>query len=352
MSCPECQNGEIDSSGTCLNCGYKIPAESGTAESTEADRVGRSVAGAIEVDYSEGDPETPSPNDVPQWRKELSERLQAIKKKREAEGPRSMRSETAWRSETAPRREPEISAPHPAPKAHEDPVATALRAEIIEKMKARKPVPKPQSPPPLQKTLQPLETPLPAARALSDAADPQKIQNLIDSMVSRQADPPIQPIHGMEATIPVIEEFRANADRLDDGEGKLILLSRTLSGLVDLIFTVLCAGLFILATDYVSGIVVLDSVSLIYLSLLFLLTYFGYSLFFLASSNQTIGMMITDLRVVGVDGLRPTLRQLLTRCCGYLVSLFGLGIGLLWSLCNRENLCLHDRISGTRVVRL
>jgi hypothetical protein len=61
--------------------------------------------------------------------------------------------------------------------------------------------------------------------------------------------------------------------------------------------------------------------------------------------------MITDLRVVGIDQKRPSLRQLMYRCCGYLGSLFGLGIGLLLSLFNQENLCLHDRLSRTRVIR-
>jgi uncharacterized RDD family membrane protein YckC len=91
--------------------------------------------------------------------------------------------------------------------------------------------------------------------------------------------------------------------------------------------------------------------SLILFSVLFLLNFFLYSLFFLSSSNQTIGMMITDLRVIGRGERRPTLGQLLRLCCGYLVSLFGLGIGLLSGLFDRGNLCFHDHISGTYVAR-
>jgi uncharacterized RDD family membrane protein YckC len=63
-------------------------------------------------------------------------------------------------------------------------------------------------------------------------------------------------------------------------------------------------------------------------------------------------MMITDLRVVGDDGVRPVLHQLLSRCTLYLLSFFALGIGLLWSLINRESLCLHDKLSDTRVKRV
>ena len=85
---------------------------------------------------------------------------------------------------------------------------------------------------------------------------------------------------------------------------------------------------------------------------LFLLVYFFYSIFFLAASNQTLGMMITDLRVVGSDEGRPLIRQLVGRCFGYLISLMGLGIGLLWSLFDRESLCFHDRVSHTHIIRI
>ena len=137
-----------------------------------------------------------------------------------------------------------------------------------------------------------------------------------------------------------------------DDEGKLILLSRTLSGLVDLIIVLLCSGVCIIAADFFSGIIALDTVSYLIYSVLFLLTYFFYSIFFLAASSQTIGMMITDLRVVDADGGRPSISQLLRRGFGHLASLLVLGLGLLWSLFDRESQCFHDRISDTRVIRL
>jgi uncharacterized RDD family membrane protein YckC len=115
---------------------------------------------------------------------------------------------------------------------------------------------------------------------------------------------------------------------------------------------VLCTGGFVLSAEYFSGITVVDQVSLIDFLVLFLLNYFLYSLFFLSASNQTIGMMITDLRVVGTGEKRPSTGQLLRRSLWHLASLFGLGIGLLLSLFDRENLCFHDRHSGTRVERI
>jgi uncharacterized RDD family membrane protein YckC len=332
MNCPECQNGEINSSGECLACGHQMPEESSMSERVFEDNMEdteRSIPeGVVELNYSAGAEESSSQDEIPQWRKELSERLQAIKRKKHAAGLRTGFHEIKTTKE----------------QSQSDEAAIALRAEIMARMKARKPAPKPPAPIPLQKTLQPLKPEPPEVTTSLNAPDPRKIQNLIDTMVSRPPTP-------SDGSLPFDNEPRTFFDSLEDPEGKLILLSRTLSGLVDLICVVLCTGIFILAADYFSGIIVLDSISFIYFSILFLLTYFVYSIFFLASSSQTIGMMITDLRVVRMDASRPTLGQLLGRCCCYLASLFGLGIGLLWSLVSREHLCLHDRVSGTQIVR-
>jgi len=119
-----------------------------------------------------------------------------------------------------------------------------------------------------------------------------------------------------------------------------------------LIIILLCTGVLFIAADFFSGIIALDTVSYLCFSGLFLLMYFFYSLFFLASSNQTIGMMITDLRVVGLYEERPSLGQLFRRCWGYLASILGFGFGLLWGLFDRESFCFHDRISDTHVIRM
>ncbi len=186
---------------------------------------------------------------------------------------------------------------------------------------------------------------MPKTKAAAKMKDPQEIQKLIDGVVSRQSVRSVDPVSP-------IESLRAALSPQPQDEGKLILLSRTLSGLIDLILIVLCVGIFIISADASAGILVMDSISLIGYAALFLLTYFVYSIFFLASTNQTIGMMITDLRVVGWNQSRPLIGQLFYRCCGYLVSLFGVGIGLLWSLLDRNSLCFHDRISRTKVIRI
>jgi uncharacterized RDD family membrane protein YckC len=112
-------------------------------------------------------------------------------------------------------------------------------------------------------------------------------------------------------------------------------------------------GSFIIAADWFSGIIVLDAVSLLGFAALSVLTYFVYSLYFLylTASKQTIGMMITELRVIGIEETRPRFHKLLQRCFWHLISLLIFGIGLLWGIFDRNNMCLHDRLSNTRVIR-
>jgi uncharacterized RDD family membrane protein YckC len=334
MGCPQCHSDEISPSGACLICGYRTiaepaePPENGTEVVSEE---APGYPGMIEMDCSEGATESSEKSEVPEWRQQLSQRLHEIKQKREAVAATKPESKTSV---------PVV------PQASGSESLSSMRAKLVQKAEVRKPK-APSAPMPLQRTLQSIEPPpLPKAEAPPPAStDPQEIRKLIDTAVSRQASQTSPPSVVCQPSASPLEAVGSRED-------KLILLSRTLSGLIDLIIVMICTGAFIFAADYFSGIVSMDNFSLVLFSLVFLLNYFVYSLFFLAASNQTIGMMITELRVVGMDENRPSVRRILQRCCGYLVSFFCLGIGLLLGLFDRESRCFHDRISGTHIVRI
>jgi hypothetical protein len=63
-------------------------------------------------------------------------------------------------------------------------------------------------------------------------------------------------------------------------------------------------------------------------------------------------MMMTDLKVTDLALQRPRLNRIVVRSITYVLSVAGLGAGLLWGCFDRHSRCLHDRLSGTRVVRL
>jgi uncharacterized RDD family membrane protein YckC len=335
MDCPRCQSDEISTAGICLVCGYRIEASAPATRLAPAEAVSQVPSDTAATDQSGGIPETSSKEDLPLWRQELSQRLNAIRQSKGAnEG--AERSLTEPNAPQPPKLEQRGAEQQRIPRV-DAPGKTPVRKTV---QSAQRQSERPRPSAPQQKALASLEPEALAATPAAKSVEHSDIQQFIDRAVSRQSS--------RTGTEPTISAPRP----IPDHEGKLILLSRTLSGLIDLIFIVLCTGVFVISADYFSGIVVLDAASVINYSVLLLLIYFLYSIFFLAASNQTIGMMITDLRVVGASNKRPSTGQLFYRCLGYLVSVGGLGIGLLWSLFDRENLCLHDRLSRTNVIRI
>jgi uncharacterized RDD family membrane protein YckC len=77
----------------------------------------------------------------------------------------------------------------------------------------------------------------------------------------------------------------------------------------------------------------------------------AYLVAFVAAGGQTIGKMITGIRVVGDDGRRVDAAGAALRAAGCAVSLATAGLGYLPALTTADGRALHDRIAGTRVVR-
>jgi uncharacterized RDD family membrane protein YckC len=68
-------------------------------------------------------------------------------------------------------------------------------------------------------------------------------------------------------------------------------------------------------------------------------------------TGQSIGKMLTGLRVVQTDGKTATLTNLLVRhLVGYPLTILTFGLGFLFSVLNSKGRALHDLISGTIVI--
>ena len=69
--------------------------------------------------------------------------------------------------------------------------------------------------------------------------------------------------------------------------------------------------------------------------------------------GTTPGKLLLELRVVDArTGAHPGVVQALIRYIGYLVSALPLGLGFLWAIFDRRHQALHDKLAGTRVVRV
>jgi uncharacterized RDD family membrane protein YckC len=332
MECPRCGKDTLSSDGTCLTCNYHVEIEESSSERESNGRGTGDTPQHTGEDTSMNHGSLHPEDDIPQWQKELSRRLADIKQKKETdEKPGQPQSP----SSTPPEDSTKTSGQPPrAPMEHAGSIL--VRSRTSEEL----PPSGNAGSAPQQKTIASLGPEVYTADKAAENSDSKHIEELIDKTVSSRSN------HSTSKT-PIFRQEIPAGD-----ENKLILLSRTLAGLIDLIIVVLCTVVFIISADYFSGIVILDAVSIAEYAGLFLMVFLLYSIFFLATSGQTVGMMITDLQLVGTQGGRPSIGQLFIRCFGYLLSVIVFGVGLLWSLFDRNNMCFHDHFSNTSVTRL
>ncbi|MEK7724839.1 MAG: RDD family protein [Acidobacteriota bacterium] len=68
-------------------------------------------------------------------------------------------------------------------------------------------------------------------------------------------------------------------------------------------------------------------------------------------AGQSLGKMLTGLRVVKADGGIPSFKNLLFRhFIGYPITILTGGLGFLFSILNNKGRALHDYIAGTEVI--
>ena len=68
-------------------------------------------------------------------------------------------------------------------------------------------------------------------------------------------------------------------------------------------------------------------------------------------SGQSIGKMLTGIRIVKSDGNAASFSRILVRhLIGYPLTILTLGLGFIFSAFNRKGRALHDYLSGTTVI--
>lgn len=76
----------------------------------------------------------------------------------------------------------------------------------------------------------------------------------------------------------------------------------------------------------------------------------SFFVFFWRRGGQTLGMRAWKIKLVTSDYRSPSYAQLLIRAASAIPSILLLGLGVLWSLIDKDKLALHDRLSNTRLV--
>ena len=108
-------------------------------------------------------------------------------------------------------------------------------------------------------------------------------------------------------------------------------------------------GLFLLASRSAGGELTLGRTdAIVYFSIAYLF-YALYFSVFVVLAGSTPGMQLRGLSIVRLDGSLPENRQLLWRVFGYLLSAGTLMLGFIWSLWDEDHFTWHDRISQTYI---
>ncbi|MCI0627944.1 MAG: RDD family protein [Acidobacteria bacterium] len=150
------------------------------------------------------------------------------------------------------------------------------------------------------------------------------------------------------------QETRDSASREDQVQSGLsaaTLAPRFRAGLIDALFVFGCYLIFLLIVFFVPEFALLTKSSALGMSCVWLLIFLSYIGIFTGLGARTLGMDHEQLEVVSFQGSPITSREAGLRSFGYLVSLGCFGLGFLWALFDPQQLTWHDKISKTLVVQ-
>lgn len=163
-----------------------------------------------------------------------------------------------------------------------------------------------------------------------------------------------------EISIPMRENTAASVqmDRpavgrsgVDSADGALFpvasLAERARAGLLDAVLLLFSYGGMLALFTVLGGHIGWNKIDAIVTGATLVLFYAQYFALFTIFGGSTPGMMVRGLRVVSIDGGIPTSRQMAWRSFGYLISAGTCFLGFLWVLWDEDRLSWHDRISQT-----
>ncbi|HEU5132960.1 MAG TPA: RDD family protein [Pyrinomonadaceae bacterium] len=314
-----------------------------------------------------------SRNSMPEWRKELSERVREVQEKRAREAAHEAAEAERQRIEAAIN-QPQLELLPPAPMPAMNPlVAAALKR--IERAHQTTPSEHRQS-----------RSTLATAVAYAPEREDNDMSDTVPSTPELAFEPEVpdpEPVVTVEKThhlavvsvsepvAPVAEQPRATPKRLirDDNDPALNYLDsiskticvdelnqrgassfrRLVCAFLDLIFCALLSSP-IAGAMYLTGSNLRDPQVIAVLAGSVIVVTFLYLTLLTALTGRTLAMRLLSLRVIDTKtGLIPTGRQSIGRSFFYLMSLATV-VGIFFALISREGHTVHDRFTRTAVV--
>jgi len=172
--------------------------------------------------------------------------------------------------------------------------------------------------------------------------------------VRPQPQPPGQKTLSLKP-VPLVSERRDEIEETEVFEedrrriSREVLFSRFLSGIVDIFLPAFLGLAFTVVASLLLGFDLFAPASMKWIGLLAVSFFFFNSLFFLLSSGQTLGMVMTDLRLVSEEeGTSISVTAVVLRVLFFIPSVVTV-IGLAWAIFDPLCRCLHDLFSRTRI---
>jgi uncharacterized RDD family membrane protein YckC len=167
--------------------------------------------------------------------------------------------------------------------------------------------------------------------------DPNDTRLLIDVSVPPEEQPTAQEVSREPVVLPQSSGIFPVAS-LDD---------RRSAALIDAACLAFAYGGFLALFGSLGGHFTFSKLSAAVCFSTFAFVYLQYFGLFTIFGGTTPGMMIRGLQVATFAGEMPTLRHLLLRATGYMLSAGTLFLGFLWACWDEDSLTWHDRLSGT-----
>ncbi|HEY0321950.1 MAG TPA: RDD family protein [Pyrinomonadaceae bacterium] len=382
MQCPACRAVYSNGLDLCPRC--KTPASLPATDlkpELSASPEGAAPATTVEAAHTETTTasvstliEFPGSRSMPQWRKQLSERVREIQERRAREAARDV-EETV----TAPLATPAVIEanapplglvpPQPAPELNPIVVAALRRIE-----RARQS----QMPPvsrsrggaavarvaeehyqeeispgllePLPQTGQATATkPAEAARERTLVVVPAPVKE--EPIVKPEPERSVEVMVGDATIAPLETEASTESTYEDVYDDRAPVVARLTACAIDFLVVAFASSPFAAVIELTNGnwsdLRVAGSMGAIVLVVMFL-----YLTASTALAGRTWGMSLLSLRAVDADtGLQPTTKQSIARALLYMISLAAFGLGILYALFDAEGRTAHDHVSGTAVVQ-
>lgn len=173
-----------------------------------------------------------------------------------------------------------------------------------------------------------------------------KVVNIEEFRMDSSAEEVFVPFKG-EAPPVVLEEPEPEEE---EEVSKEIIVSRLLGGAVDMVISIIIAAGFMEIVAWKLSLNFFELGILKWIGIFAVFVYIFNCLYFLTLVQRTPGMLLTELKLnASKGGKAVSFLQVLARTLAFFPSALSV-TGLVWSFFDYQARCLHDIISGTRVV--